>query len=71
MLQNYPLLQCRQEALRAAISEKDANLALLEMAAPKPNHPRAIEDIKRLRKEKEDLMKKLKEEVKSWSIVSV
>ncbi|XP_014676835.1 PREDICTED: ELKS/Rab6-interacting/CAST family member 1-like [Priapulus caudatus] len=56
------LSEMKQEALRAAISEKDANIALLEMASPNPNHPRAIEDIKRLRKERDDLKKKLKEE---------
>ncbi|KAK5965522.1 Viral A-type inclusion protein repeat-containing domain protein [Trichostrongylus colubriformis] len=50
------LLQLKQEALLAAISEKDAHLALLE----KSRAPR--EEIDNVRRHKEALMRKLKQE---------
>ncbi|KHJ75309.1 hypothetical protein OESDEN_25075 [Oesophagostomum dentatum] len=50
------LLQLKQEALLAAIAEKDAHLALLE----KSRAPR--EEIETVRRHKEALMRKLKQE---------
>ena len=54
------LLPFRQEAIVAAISEKDAHIALLEMApGPKPTTTR--EEVDRLNKEKDKLQEQLKE----------
>lgn len=51
--------EMKQEAIQAAISEKDANIALLEMTSTKKQ--RNTEDIARLEKEKEKLAVQLKE----------
>ena len=52
----------RQEALQAAICEKDANIALLEMTSTKKQ--RNVEEIDKLNKEKEKLNQQMKELVK-------
>jgi hypothetical protein len=48
----------RHEALVAAIAEKDAHIALLEMSRDRPQ-----DEIETLRRHKEKLIRKLKEEV--------
>lgn len=53
---------CRQEAILAAISEKDAHLALLEMNGPKK--PKVMEEIARLNKEKDQLQMQLRDVVR-------
>ena len=50
----------RQGALTAAIGEKDAHIALLELNR---KNPKASEELKVLKKEKDDLVRQLKEEV--------
>lgn len=52
---------CRQEAIQAAMSEKDANIALLEMTSTKQR--RNTEEIDKLNREKEKLQQQLKEVV--------
>lgn len=52
---------CRQEALEAAISEKDAHLALLEMSGIR--NERQATEVELLRKDKKRLMERLKREV--------
>ena len=56
------LLTNRQEAVQAAISEKDANIALLEMTSTKQR--KNTEEIEKLNKEKEKLHTQLKEVVR-------
>ncbi|XP_033745225.1 ERC protein 2-like [Pecten maximus] len=51
--------EMKQEAIQAAISEKDANIALLEMTSTKKQ--RNNEEIDKLNKEKEKLQNQLKE----------
>lgn len=51
------LLQLKHEALVAAIAEKDAHIALLEQSRERPR-----DEIETLRRHKEKLMEKLKEE---------
>lgn len=51
----------RQEALEAAISEKDAHLALLEVSGIR-TEKQAI-DVEQLKKDKKRLMERLKREV--------
>ncbi len=51
----------RQEAILAAISEKDAHLALLEMNGPKK--PQVMDEIGRLNKEKDQLQMQLRDVV--------
>lgn len=51
----------RQEALEAAISEKDAHLALLEVSGIKT--ARQAEEVEQLKVDRRRLMEKLKEEV--------
>lgn len=53
---------CRQEAIQAAMSEKDANIALLEMTSTKQR--RNTEEIDKLNREKEKLQQQLKEVVR-------
>lgn len=53
----------RQEALQAAICEKDANIALLEMTSTKKQ--RNMEEIDKLSREKDKLNQQLKELVTS------
>lgn len=52
---------CRQEALEAAISEKDAHLALLEVSGIRT--ARQAEEADHLHADRRRLMEKLKEEV--------
>ena len=52
---------CRQEAILAAISEKDAHIALLEVS---PKSAKTQEEIERINKEKDVLQSKLKELVR-------
>jgi hypothetical protein len=52
---------CRQEALEAAISEKDAHLALLEVSGIRTAWQ--AEQADQLRADRRRLMEKLKEEV--------
>ena len=58
----------RQEALLAAISEKDANIALLEISAPRRR--KSQEEIAALRREKERLVQQLKQQV-GYSLVEL
>lgn len=60
----------RQEAIVAAISEKDAHIALLEMApGPKPVTTR--DEVERLNKEKDKLQEQLKELVRSLTLLFI
>ncbi|KAF3696955.1 ERC protein 2 [Channa argus] len=52
---------CRQQALLAAISEKDANIALLELSSSK--RKKAQEEVMALKREKDRLMHQLKQQV--------
>lgn len=56
-----PLFPRRQQALLAAISEKDANIALLELSSSK--RKRAQEEVMALKREKDRLMHQLKQQV--------
>ena len=56
----FYFLFCRQEALTAAIGEKDAHIALLELNR---KSPKTSEDLKLLKKEKDALVQQLKDEV--------
>lgn len=51
----------RQQALLAAISEKDANIALLELSSSK--RKKAQEEVMSLKREKDRLMHQLKQQV--------
>lgn len=51
----------RQEALLAAISEKDANIALLELSSSKKK--KTQEEVAQLRREKDRLVQQLKQQV--------
>lgn len=51
----------RQQALLAAISEKDANIALLELSSSK--RKKAQEEVMALKREKDRLMHQLKQQV--------
>ena len=53
-------LSCRQEALLAAISEKDANIALLELSSSKK---KTQEEVAALKREKDRLVQQLKQQV--------
>lgn len=53
------VFEMKQEALQAAICEKDANIALLEMTSTKKQ--RNTEEIEKLSKEKEKMAQQLKE----------
>lgn len=53
----------RQQALLAAISEKDANIALLELSSSK--RKKAQEEVMALKREKDRLMHQLKQQVHS------
>jgi uncharacterized protein YfeS len=67
---------CRQEAILAAISEKDAHIALLEMAPNKKTEN--IEEVEKLSREKLRLQQMLKDLVSfkrtsiqvSWQLIS-
>lgn len=51
----------RQQALLAAISEKDANIALLELSSSK--RKKSQEEVMALKREKDRLMHQLKQQV--------
>lgn len=55
----------RQQALLAAISEKDANIALLELSAS--NKKKTQEEVMALKRERDKLMHQLKQHVSSCS----
>lgn len=61
----YCLQRCpfsfRQEALLAAISEKDANIALLELSSSKKK--KTQEEVTSLKREKDRLVQQLKQQV--------
>lgn len=52
---------CRQQALLAAISEKDANIALLELSSS--NKKKTQDEVMSLKREKDRLMQQLKQQV--------
>lgn len=51
----------RQEALLAAISEKDANIALLELSSSKKK--KTQDEVSQLKREKDRLVQQLKQQV--------
>ncbi|GLD51022.1 ELKS/Rab6-interacting/CAST family member 1-like isoform X1, partial [Lates japonicus] len=55
------LYKCVQEALLAAISEKDANIALLELSSSKKK--KTQEEVAALKREKDSLVQQLKQQV--------
>uniref|UniRef100_A0A3P9Q2R6 ELKS/RAB6-interacting/CAST family member 2 n=1 Tax=Poecilia reticulata TaxID=8081 RepID=A0A3P9Q2R6_POERE len=57
------ILEMKQQALLAAISEKDANIALLELSSSK--RKKAQEEVMALKREKDRLMHQLKQQVHS------
>lgn len=57
----YWWLNFRQEALSAAISEKDSHLAFLEMSGIK--NAKTAEQVDKLKTEKKKLVEKIKTEV--------
>ena len=59
---DFPFLD-RQEALLAAISEKDANIALLELSSSKKK--KTQEEVAALKREKDSLVHQLKQQVGS------
>ena len=59
----------RQQALLAAISEKDANIALLELSAS--NKKKSQEEVLGLKREKDRLMHQLKQQVATSSLPCV
>ena len=61
----WPPVLFRLEALSSAISEKDAQIALLEISGV--NNATTADQFDKLRSEKKLLMDKLKIEVSNWS----
>ncbi|KAJ8257525.1 hypothetical protein GJAV_G00186530 [Gymnothorax javanicus] len=57
------ILEMKQQALLAAISEKDANIALLELSATKKK--KTQEEVMALKREKDRLMHQLKQQTQS------
>ncbi|XP_055022391.1 ERC protein 2 [Boleophthalmus pectinirostris] len=57
------ILEMKQQALLAAISEKDANIALLEISAS--NRKKAQEEVMALKREKDRLMHQLKQQTQN------
>ncbi|XP_056156759.1 ERC protein 2 [Lampris incognitus] len=57
------ILEMKQQALLAAISEKDANIALLELSAS--NKKKTQEEVLALKREKDRLMHQLKQQTQS------
>uniref|UniRef100_A0A672S676 ELKS/Rab6-interacting/CAST family member 1-like n=1 Tax=Sinocyclocheilus grahami TaxID=75366 RepID=A0A672S676_SINGR len=57
------VLEMKQEALLAAISEKDANIALLELSASKKK--KTQEEVAQLRREKDRLVQQLKQQTQN------
>lgn len=62
LMPDSPVLR-RQEALLAAISEKDANIALLELSSSKKK--KTQEEVAALKREKDSLVHQLKQQVGS------
>uniref|UniRef100_A0A672LGI1 ELKS/RAB6-interacting/CAST family member 2 n=1 Tax=Sinocyclocheilus grahami TaxID=75366 RepID=A0A672LGI1_SINGR len=60
------ILEMKQQALLAAISEKDANIALLELSSS--NKKKTQEEVLALKREKDRLMHQLKQQVVSSSL---
>lgn len=58
----------RQEALLAAISEKDANIALLELSSSKKK--KTQDEVALLKREKDRLVQQLKQQVRKQRHVS-
>ena len=56
----------RQEALLAAISEKDANIALLELSSSKKK--KTQDEVALLKREKDRLVQQLKQQVRRGSL---
>uniref|UniRef100_A0A3P9Q1T2 ELKS/RAB6-interacting/CAST family member 2 n=1 Tax=Poecilia reticulata TaxID=8081 RepID=A0A3P9Q1T2_POERE len=56
------ILEMKQQALLAAISEKDANIALLELSSSK--RKKAQEEVMALKREKDRLMHQLKQQIR-------
>uniref|UniRef100_A0AAQ4PP11 ELKS/RAB6-interacting/CAST family member 1a n=1 Tax=Gasterosteus aculeatus aculeatus TaxID=481459 RepID=A0AAQ4PP11_GASAC len=63
------VLEMKQEALLAAISEKDANIALLELSSSKKK--KTQDEVSLLKREKDRLVQQLKQQVRRWLLVSV
>lgn len=59
----------RQQALLAAISEKDANIALLELSAS--GKKKTQEEVLALKREKDRLMHQLKQQVRTGDTTQV
>ncbi|KAJ0057382.1 hypothetical protein NL108_005269, partial [Boleophthalmus pectinirostris] len=57
------LLEMKQEALLAAISEKDANIALLELSSSKKK--KTQEEVSALKREKDSLVQQLKQQTQN------
>ncbi|XP_073688370.1 uncharacterized protein [Garra rufa] len=57
------VLEMKQEALLAAISEKDANIALLELSSSKKK--KTQEEVAQLRREKDRLVQQLKQQTQN------
>lgn len=57
---------CRREALEAAISEKDAHLALLEMSGIR--NTRQADEMERLKVDRRRLVERLKQEVSELKV---
>uniref|UniRef100_A0A3P8S844 ELKS/RAB6-interacting/CAST family member 2 n=1 Tax=Amphiprion percula TaxID=161767 RepID=A0A3P8S844_AMPPE len=62
------ILEMKQQALLAAISEKDANIALLELSSSK--RKKAQEEVMALKREKDRLMHQLKQQVHSPQVTT-
>uniref|UniRef100_G1KEV1 ELKS/RAB6-interacting/CAST family member 2 n=1 Tax=Anolis carolinensis TaxID=28377 RepID=G1KEV1_ANOCA len=63
------ILEMKQEALLAAISEKDANIALLELSASKKK--KTQEEVMALKREKDRLVHQLKQQVGKFSFLFI
>lgn len=62
-LNTISVLFFRQEALLAAISEKDANIALLELSSSKK---KTQDEVAALKREKDRLVQQLKQQVQEY-----
>lgn len=61
LFERLPTRSCRQQALLAAISEKDANIALLELSSSR--RKKVQEEVMGLKRDKDRLMHQLKQQV--------
>ncbi|CAM9366594.1 unnamed protein product [Lampetra fluviatilis] len=59
------VLEMKQEALLAAISEKDANIALLELSSSSSKKKKALDEVGGLRQEKDRLVQQLKQQTQN------